>query len=128
MNLPVALGTASGAVLLLSGLAHAFTGWPPQADALVAAGIDAGIRSALRIGWYFGSLAMMAFGAIVLGMTRASRRTKVHAGPAWVISALYLVFGLGSFVATDFNLHFLLFVATGVLVGMFAATLPQPGL
>lgn len=64
---------------------------------------------------------MLAFGGIVLHQAvRRLRGREVQAGPLWVTSAVYLVFGLSAYLLRDLNPHFLLFVATGVMVGLFA--------
>lgn len=125
MRVRGAIGVLAGALLLASAIAHAFLGWPPFAEALSAAGVDGGLAGGLAVGWYYGSAAMLAFGMIVLLAALAVLRGRmVSLVPVRVIAVVYVAFGVSAFVARDMNPHFLLFVATGVLVGIFA--FPDP--
>ena len=111
-----ALGIAGGVLLLLSGLAHAFLGWPAMSAALgdVAAGEE--LAGALAVGWLFGSMAMLVFGLIVL---RIAIR-EVDACTVRFIALGYLVFGVAAWLARDLNPHFLLFIGIGALLAVFA--------
>lgn len=114
------VGIFSGFVLVASAGAHAFLGWPQLEAVLDGAGLDVGIIAALSIGWYFGSVSMLGFGAIVLHQAaRGSRGHSIQPSPLWIISVLYLLFGIAAYIARDYNPHFLLFVGTGLLVGVF---------
>lgn len=108
------IGFLVGGILLLSAIAHAMA-WPQLAAALAAAGA-AELAGPLAIGWYFGSVAMAVFGLVVL--TIAGRRADP--APVRWIAVGYLVFGLVAFFTRDLNPHFLLFVVTGLLLGLFA--------
>ena len=115
------VGLFSALVLVASAGAHAFLGWPPFKAVLEGAGLGPGITAAFSIGWYFGSVSMLAFGVIVLQQAiRRLRGQPIQPGPLWTISALYLLFGTAAYVARNFKPHFLIFVGTGVLVGLFA--------
>ncbi len=115
------IGIFSGIALVASSGAHAFLGWPQFKPVLESVGLEAGMIAALSIGWYFGSVAMLAFGVIVLQQAvRRLRDRPVHPAPLWTISAAYSLFGAAAFIARDFNAHFLVFVGTGILVGLFA--------
>lgn len=115
------VGLFSAIVLVASAAAHAFLGWPQFKAFFESAGLNAGIIAALSIGWYFGSVSMLAFGVIVLQQAiRRLRGQPIQPGPLWTISAVYLLFGTAAYVARDFKPHFLIFVGTGVLVGLFA--------
>lgn len=108
---------SGGVVLLLSAVAHAF-GWSQLRLELAKAGVAAEIAGALAAGWYFGSVAMLAFGLIVVNQARRLLRgDAVSLWPSLVIGASYLAFGTVAFVARDFNPFFLLFIVTGLLVG-----------
>lgn len=107
-----------GIVLLLSGVAHGF-GWLQLRLELGAATVPADVTGALAAGWYFGSVAMLAFGLIVVNQAwRRLHGEVVSRWPSLVIGVSYLVYGLAAFVARDFNPFFLLFIVTGLLVGM----------
>jgi len=114
------VGILSGLILVASAGAHGLLGWSPFEEALESAKVDGEVVAALSIGWYFGSASMLGFGVIVLHQaTRLLRGRPVQSGPVSTISVLYLVFGAAAYVYRDFNAHFLLFVATGLLVGLF---------
>ncbi len=120
------LGFGTGILLVLSSGAHAFLGWPQFAPALESAGLDADFIAALAVGWYFGSMAMLVFGLIVLlAAGTAGKRKYVPADVCWIIAAGYLLFGSAAYLARDFNPHFLLFVTTGIFVGVFALSLKK---
>lgn len=115
------LGFFTALVLFASAAAHALVGWPQLRRSLDAAGLDAAVIGALAVGWIFGSASMLAFGGIVVHQAvRRSRGREVHPAPLGVISVVYLVYGLSAYLLRDLNPHFLLFVVTGVLVGLFA--------
>ncbi len=121
------LGLLAGLLLIASAGGHAFLGWPPFRTLLEQAGVDADAVAALSVGWYFGSVAMLAFGAIVLlAAVQAMRGERAANGSLWIIAAAYAGFGLTVYVLRDFNPHFLLFVVTGLLVGAVAALKPPP--
>lgn len=122
MKRVVGIGYLSGAVLVLGGLAHAFMGWPPLHTALAEAGVDRGLVGALAVGWYFGSVSMLTFGAIVLVSVRHTRPgTGGGFSAPWLISAAYIGFGIAAYVLRDFNRHFLIFVLSGLLVALYAS-------
>lgn len=105
--------------MLLSSVAHALLGWPTMRTGLQDAGAPADLVGALAAGWYFGSAAMAAFGAVVLvcGM-RLRRDDRSGATVVFLIAACYVIFGLAGFFLRHFNPHFLLFIATGALAGL----------
>jgi hypothetical protein len=109
-----------GVFLLLSSLAHAFLGWPQIRGELEAAGAPSNLVGAIAAGWYFGSAAMAALGAIVLLSWRELSRQKSMAQAAAVVVAVaYLLFGTLAFLLRSFNPHFMIgFVAPGILLGI----------
>ncbi len=110
------LGILSGALLILSALAHALLGWPAMSAALVEVGAGEDLSGALAVGWYFGSMAMLVFGLIVLGITIRRRDPRA----VRFIALGYLAFGLTAWLARDLSPHFLLFIATGMLLALFS--------
>lgn len=115
----------SGVLLLLSALAHALAGWPPIARDLLASGVPTELIAGLRVGWYFGSAAMLAFAAIALhGAYAVWREQPAPLSALRLIGLTYLGFGLAAFVYRDFNSHFLTFMVLGVLL-LAAASGPQ---
>jgi len=120
MKARAGIGIAAGALLALSSLAHAFLGWPALRPALQAAQVDERLIGALAVGWYFGSVAMLVFGVIVLqAALRAARGHQVETAPVRAIAVAYVLFGLTAFVCRGLNPHFLFFVACGALVAVF---------
>src|SRR5262245_50407241 len=98
----------TGALLVAGGLAHALAGWPAVRQELVDARVDGELFSDVRVGWLYGSAAMLTFGALTLMASRAlgsGSLTAVHV--VWPISAIYLLFGTAAYLATSFAPHFL---------------------
>ena len=56
----------AGLLLLLSACAHAGLGWPAMREELMKVSASPDLMASMSIGWYFGSTAMAAFGAIAL--------------------------------------------------------------
>jgi len=110
---------AAGVLMLLSSVAHGALGWPAMRAELGRAGAGDDLTGALAAGWYFGTASMAAFGVIVvIGGLRLRRGDRSGIPVILVVAACYLVFGLWAFLLHDFNPHFLLFVATGLLAGV----------
>jgi hypothetical protein len=114
MNRPArALAVSTGVLLIASSFAHAFLGWPQLAPVLNASSVPTNVIGGLAAGWYFGSVAMFAFGAIAL--TTSLTRFPQPAHYLGIIGGSYILFGAVAYVLRDFNTHFLGFVAIGVL-------------
>ena len=121
---------AVAALLLLSSGAHGVLGWKMLHAALVTAAAPDDIVRTVAIGWFLGSAAMVAFGLVVLVAWRRSRRrdgSGLHA--AAIVAAVYFLFGLGAFLYSGFNTHFLLLfmVPAGLLGWAVRAALPPAG-
>jgi hypothetical protein len=120
--------TLRAAVLLLAGLAlsassalHAFAGWPHLRGDLLEDHASRNLVAALSAGWHFGSLAMLAFGLIVLSAGVAAWQGRpVPSGPLWIVAAACIAFGAGAFFLISQNVHFAGFAAIGVLVAIGA--------
>jgi len=113
----------AGILLVASSLAHAFLGWPPLRNALQQANADADLLETVKVGWLFGSVAMFAFGLIVLSRAvQLSRGRQGDRAPALVIGICYVTFGLIAFIGTGRNPHFLGFILIGALVTATALT------
>ncbi|NJL28552.1 MAG: hypothetical protein HC897_12015 [Thermoanaerobaculia bacterium] len=115
-------GMVAGILLLASSAAHAFLGWPPFAKALAQLGADSDVTGGLQMGWMWGSATLFGCGLIVvfaaIGRWRGRPFDPV---PSRIVAGCLLAFGIGAFLARDFNPHFLLFIVLGVLVRFFAA-------
>jgi hypothetical protein len=108
-----------GSLLVASAGAHAFAGWPPQRKLLAQAGNEADLINGLALGWYFGSVAMLAFGVVVLRDARALGRHPAHVtGAAAIIGIAYAAFGLWALFYKGFNPHFIGFIVIGLLIAI----------
>jgi hypothetical protein len=106
----------AGVFMMLSALAHTVLGWSLMRRELIGAGAGDELIEGLGAGWHFGGAAMAAFGLIVLNAgLRLRRLDGSGVVSARVIGACYVMFGLLFFFLRHFNVHFLLFVGTGVL-------------
>lgn len=122
------IGLAAGALLILSAAAHSLLGWPELAAELEKLAPSADLTRALAIGWHFGGVAMLGFGAIVVdSFLRALRGREVDWRPARVVGLTYLVFGAGALAATGGNLFFLVFLVPGLLILFGARGAGRPG-
>jgi hypothetical protein len=121
-----ALGFLGGILLFLSGVAHAFLGWPPFQKSLEEMNVSETVVAPLSIGWYFGSAAMLTFGLLIVQSANALLRRREHrVNPGPAIALCYICFGVTAFVVRDFALHFLTFVGMGILVLLFALPLKR---
>lgn len=108
-------------VIFASAMAHGLLGWPAFQSPLETAEVDPNIIGALAIGWYFGSAAMLGFAMIVLCQAiRFHKCRQTDQATIWAIASIYVAFGSVAWFVRNFNSHFLLFIFTGILVGMFA--------
>jgi hypothetical protein len=106
----------TGALLILSALAHAFAGWPMMRQALGETDVDPALVLGLGVGWLYGSAAMLTFGVLTLMSWRALGQGNMNAARAmWPIAALCLLFGSAAYLNTSFEPHFLGFIAIGAL-------------
>ena len=105
----------AGLLLLLSACAHAGLGWPAMREELLKASASPDLMSSMSIGWYFGSTAMAAFGAIALSAGLGAVTAGGRAYYASLIVGLaYGGFGLATY-AIYHEVHFLGFVVIGLL-------------
>jgi len=108
---------AAGALLMLSAAAHSLLGWPELARELAKLAPSADLARALAIGWHFGGVAMLGFGALVIqGFARALRGRAVDWRPVRVVGLTYVLFGAGALVATGGRPFFLIFLMPGLLI------------
>lgn len=107
------LAFTTGTLLFASGLAHALVGWPQLAPVLVSASVPAETIAAMAVGWYFGSVSMLSFGAMAVSF--ALLRSPSAAVPLGIIAVAYTAFGSAAYILRNFNPHFLGFIAIGLL-------------
>jgi hypothetical protein len=109
--------TALGLLVAASAVPHALLGWPPLAGELDAAGVSADVAGGIAAGWYFGSVAMLALGALVALAAGAGGALGWRV--ALVVGATYFGFGLAA-LAIRGKPHFLGFVAIGACLSWAA--------
>ncbi len=111
------LGAVAGAFMVASALTHGLGGWPGLKASLARAGVEPAHVQTLCVGWWFGSAAMAAMGAIVIFQALgALRGGPVNRATVAVVPLTYIGFGAWAFFYRDLNPFFLMFVATGLLV------------
>jgi lysylphosphatidylglycerol synthetase-like protein (DUF2156 family) len=105
----------AGLLLLLSAGAHAGLGWPAMREELTKVSASTDLMASMGIGWYFGSVAMAAFGAIVLsaGLGAVTAGGRVF-WASLIVGLAYGGFGLATYAIYQ-ERHFLGFVAIGLL-------------
>jgi hypothetical protein len=113
----VALGGALGVLLALP---HAFLGWPPIADTLLAAGIDPDLVAGISVGWYFGSLSMVASGAVVLVASTSIATHRWAFAAVLLVGLSYVVFGLAALLYRGAKPQFAVFLAVGAVMAIGA--------
>lgn len=108
----------AGVLLLLSAGAHAGLGWPAMRQELMKVSAPPDLMAAMNIGWYFGSVAMAAFGAIALtaGLGSVTTGGRVF-WASMIVGLAYGGFGLITYVIYRES-HFLGFVAVGLLASV----------
>src|SRR4026208_510102 len=106
-------GGVSAVVMRLSSAAHVLLGWKVLSAELEAAHVQGHLLLGLRIGWYFGGVAMLLLGIIPLTLfaagLRGERRPLL---PAAAVSIGYLAFG-GWALAISGDPFFAVFIVPG---------------
>jgi hypothetical protein len=107
-----------GTIMVLSCFAHGILGWKAVGGALQAAGTPADLLTGVAVSWFLGSAAMGTFGAIViLGGMRFRKGDRSAMAMLRIIAAAYIVYGIGAYIATGYETHFLmLFIVPGLLL------------
>lgn len=115
----------AGVGMGLCSLPHAFGAWPHFRSALEALGADARLLGAVGSAWAFGTVMMVACGAIVSAQAwRAWRNKPLHAPTLWALGLAWMGYGLAAFALRDFNTHYLAFVLCGA-ASLVALVLPR---
>jgi hypothetical protein len=108
----------AGLLLLLSACAHAGLGWPAMREELTKVSASPDLMASMSIGWYFGSTAIAAFGAIALS---AALGAVTAAGRVFyaslIVGLAYGDFGLATYAIYREAL-FLGFVVIGLLAAI----------
>jgi len=120
MNPRAILGMVAGVLSLVSSAAHAWAGWPPFHHALHDSGVAGDVIAGLRVAWYFGSVAMLTFGILtLLAAIRVLRDQPITFEAVQIVGIAYFLFGMAALLAQTLNIHFLLFIVTGLVTAAF---------
>ena len=113
----IVLGVAAGALLIGSGAAHSLLGWPALTAELARAEAPADLVDGLAIGWHFGGLAMVVFGAIAISLFVDRLRGRPAAlRPVLLIALANLTFGGWALIDSGFEPMFLSFVIPALML------------
>jgi hypothetical protein len=122
----IALGYLAGVILVLSSAAHSLMGWPGIRAALARTNAPADLVAGMKMAWYFGALAMLLFGVIIIALFRGAQQGRPL--PALVVPAIglgYLAFGLNQFVVSGYDPFMAVFMLPGALLLAAAAPARQ---
>lgn len=111
-------GVIASVLILLSSAAHTLLGWKALSAELEAAHVQGNLLLGLRLGWYFGGLAMLLLGVILLALFGARLRGESRPLlPATVVAIGYLAFGAWA-LAVSGDPFFTVFIVPGVLLAV----------
>ena len=109
-------GATAAVLILLSSAAHTVLGWKALSAELDAAHVQGDLLLGLRMGWYFGGVAMLLLGIILLALFAARLRGESRPLlPAAVVAIGYLAFGAWA-LGISGNPFFTVFIVPGVLL------------
>ena len=121
---PLILALAALGMALCS-LPHAFGAWPHFREGLSGLGADTHLVGAIGSAWAFGTVMMLASGAIVGAQAwRVWRNEPLHAATLWPLGLAWMGYGVTAYALRDFNTHYLAFVACGAAL-LVALALPR---
>jgi len=111
-------GTTAAVLILLSSAAHTVLGWKALSEELDAAHVQGDLLLGLRIGWYFGGVAMLLLGINLLALFAARLRGESRPlFPAAVVAIGYLAFGAWA-LGISGNPFFTVFIVPGALLAV----------
>jgi hypothetical protein len=120
----IGLGYRAGAILVLSSAAHLLMmGWPGIRAELARSAATPDLVAGVQMAWYFGGMAMLVFGVIVVALFRAAQQGR--GVPAAVVAAIgcgYLAFGAIEFIITGYQPFTVIFMLPAAL--LLAASAP----
>jgi len=109
-----------GTLSILLAFPHALLGWPSIANTLLSAGVDSDAIAGISVGWYFGSLSMLASGAVVLVASTSTAAHRWAFFAVLLIGLSYVAFGLATILYRGAKPQFFAFVATGAIIAIGA--------
>lgn len=113
-------GMVAAVLILLSSAAHTLLGWPVLSGKLAESHVPVDLLLGLKIGWYFGGLAMLLFGIVLATLFAARLRGQSRSLlPAIVVGVGYLAFGAWA-LAVSGDPFFTVFIVPGALLAVAA--------
>jgi hypothetical protein len=114
--------------ITLGAYGHGFVGVKPVRAAIAASTLAPDVVRAIWIVWYFVSACMVTFGILLFWAWPALEAgASSRSSAALVIGALYAVTGIASYLYSEGEPFWLLFVTQGVVVVGSTLALRQPG-
>jgi hypothetical protein len=115
------IGLVAGLMILGSSVGHSIAGWRALRGALEQARVPADLMKGLHIGWQFAGAAMLVFGILVVWTyIDALRGRAVSFRVPYLVSLMYLLFGMWSFRAAGDLFFLIVFVLPGALLAAAA--------
>jgi hypothetical protein len=115
----------AGGLMLLDAAAHGLAGWPGMRAELAKTNAGPELVEAVKVGWLFGSVALLAFGLVLLHLFRRRLQGEpAPTAPALVIGALVAGFGAWAFAESGLEPFYFVFMVPGALA-VFAALGPS---
>lgn len=112
----VGFGLAGGLILVLISVAYSWLGWQQLYASLAVAETPSDLVKTIRMGWYFGGIAILTFGCIALAVfTRVLRDQPVSFLSIRLIALACSVCGLWALATTQNLWVFTLIVASAML-------------
>jgi len=115
-------GLIAGVLMVLSSAAHSLVGWPQMRAPLESAHLPSERILGLGIGWHFGGVAMLTFGAMVIAaFINILRGRSASLAGAFLIAVVYLAFGAWALLVSG-DPFFVVFIVPGVLLALASCT------
>lgn len=122
-------GFVAAIVITASSGAHSVLGWPVMRGRLAETNAPADLVLGLGIGWVFGGVCMLAFGATALWMLSRVAKGEAHSlAPLRIIAVIYVAFGAGAMAVSGGNPFYAVFIVPGLLLAYasFGSNTPLP--
>jgi hypothetical protein len=115
------IGLVAGLMILGSSFGHSIAGWKALRGSLEQAKVPADLLKGLQIGWQFAGAAMLLVGILVVWTYLDALRGRVVSFRLpYLVSLMYLLFGMWSFRAGGDLFFLIVFVLPGALLAAAA--------
>jgi heme A synthase len=110
------LGVAAAVLIIASSGMHAFIGWPSVLSGLRTTNSPPDMIQGLGLNWILAAVFMWTLGLIALKTFADRLRARPAVlWPTALMSAVYVLFGIGAIVVSK-NPFFLIFIVPGVML------------